>query len=374
MLVILAAGALLSAVAMLAVWAAGGGRRPSSYAPLRDMRAPSPVDAAAEAKIRAFCGDCHALPRPESYDRGVWHDRVEEGYKQYGQSGRNDLDPPPMGEVVAYYRARAPERIPLPQPAEVDARFRDLFRREDLRADPLVRTPPAIAGLAWVALGPGEPPVLLASDMMSGRVLAADLNGPARPPRIVAQLDNPCHIEPCDLDGDGALDLLAADLGSFGAHDHDRGRVVWLRGDPSAGEFRPVVIASRLGRVADARPIDADARGGLDVIVAEFGWQRGLPTHFAVRPPADRAERAVLLAPDIVPSFSAAQFVARGAELDEAGARHEGLLALVELENGGAEPTYVAGSANFYVVTRYNWSSYYAMAVIALGEAVRQQL
>ena len=29
--------------------------------------------------------------------------------------------------------------------------------------------------------------------------------------------------------------------------------------------------------------------------------------------------------------------------------------------------------ANFYAITRYNWSSYYAMAVIELGEAVRRQ-
>ena len=32
---------------------------------------------------------------------------------------------------------------------------------------------------------------------------------------------------------------------------------------------------------------------------------------------------------------------------------------------------YVAGTTNFYALTRYNWSSYYAMAVLALGEAIR---
>ena len=59
--------------------------------------------------------------------------------------------------------------------------------------------------------------------------------------------------------------------------------------------------------------------------------------------------------------------------LDEAGRAWDGKLALVELQNGDAAPSYVAGTANFYAITRYNWSSYYAMAVIELGEAVRRQ-
>ena len=63
----------------------------------------------------------------------------------------------------------------------------------------------------------------------------------------------------------------------------------------------------------------------------------------------------------------------RGAVLDEPGHAWDGKLALVELSNGDAAPSYVAGTGNFYAITRYNWSSYYAMAVIELGEAVRRQ-
>ena len=115
----------------------------------------------------------------------------------------------------------------------------------------------------------------------------------------------------------------------------------------------------------------ADAVGSVANYLASFGWQRDLPTHYEVAVPVDSSDRAVLLGPDIVPSFSAEQFALRGAVLSEAGRAHSGPLALVELQNGDAAPSYVAGTQNFYVVTRYNWSSYYALAVIELAQAVR---
>ena len=78
-------------------------------------------------------------------------------------------------------------------------------------------------------------------------------------------------------------------------------------------------------------------------------------------------DRALLLVPDIAASFAAAEFAERGAWLDEAGRAWDGKLALIELANGDAAPVYFAGTGNFYAITRYNWSSYYAMAVIELG-------
>jgi membrane-bound lytic murein transglycosylase B len=117
-----------------------------------------------------------------------------------------------------------------------------------------------------------------------------------------------------------------------------------------------------------------DAIGSVARYLHYFGWQRGLPTHFDVSPPDDAVHRVTLLGPDILPLFSADEFTERGARLPAQARGFDGPLALVELQNAGATPSYVAGTRNFWVVTRYNWSSYYAMAVIELGAAVARRL
>ena len=114
---------------------------------------------------------------------------------------------------------------------------------------------------------------------------------------------------------------------------------------------------------------EPDAIGSVANYFKGYGWQSGLPTHYPVQL-SPEADLDTLLAPDILPSFSPERFQALGGELDAAGRAHTGPLALIELQNGGDEPSYVAGTQNFYVITRYNWSSYYAMAVIELGQAV----
>ena len=116
----------------------------------------------------------------------------------------------------------------------------------------------------------------------------------------------------------------------------------------------------------------ADVIGSVANYLAEFGWRRGLAVRFDVKPPTDTSDRAALLAPDIVPTFSASEMIARGATLPPEALAADRALALVELQNGNAAPSYVAGTSNFYAITRYNWSSYYAMAVVELGEAVRR--
>ena len=139
--------------------------------------------------------------------------------------------------------------------------------------------------------------------------------------------------------------------------------------------LRHAVDFDRDGHINLERSVP-DAIGSVANFLKAHGWQAGQPTHFSVVPPTDGEARSVLLAPDILPSFSAREMADKGAQLADSALLHEGPLALVELQNGTQAPSYVAGTQNFYVITRYNWSSYYALAVIELGRAVdelRQQ-
>jgi membrane-bound lytic murein transglycosylase B len=123
----------------------------------------------------------------------------------------------------------------------------------------------------------------------------------------------------------------------------------------------------------------ADVIGSVANYFKAFKWQPGLPTHYPVTFDTTKLDMDALMAPDILPTFSVTSFMAKGANLNAVGAAHTGPLALIELQNGdpsiaGNTPSYVAGTENFYAITRYNWSSYYAMSVIDLGREVALQM
>ena len=116
-----------------------------------------------------------------------------------------------------------------------------------------------------------------------------------------------------------------------------------------------------------------DAIGSVAHYFQAYGWQSGMPSHFEVKVNATEADLAALLAPDIIPTWSLAHLQDKQVEVLEAQA-YDKPLALVQLFNADDPPSYVAGTDNFFVITRYNRSSYYAMAVIELGEAIEKAL
>lgn len=78
---------------------------------------PRPLEKESVAAIQRFCGDCHAVPRPESFPRGVWPKEVRQGYDLYLASGRSDLVRPVERDTLRFFMATAPERLTIPRAA-----------------------------------------------------------------------------------------------------------------------------------------------------------------------------------------------------------------------------------------------------------------
>jgi membrane-bound lytic murein transglycosylase B len=115
----------------------------------------------------------------------------------------------------------------------------------------------------------------------------------------------------------------------------------------------------------------ADAIGSVARFLEGHGWQPGAPTHFPVRI-EDEARARPAVDAGIPPSLTSLQLAAMGvtspAEIP-AGEK----LALVDLPNGDDTTLHVLGTNNFYVITRYNRSYFYAMAVIDFAATLREQ-
>lgn len=114
-----------------------------------------------------------------------------------------------------------------------------------------------------------------------------------------------------------------------------------------------------------------DAIGSVANYLHVHGWQPGAPIAEAARidPGADAA---ALVAAGIEPALEPATLSAAGV-LTSSGKAAAATATLVDLETPGTETEYWLGYRNFYVITRYNRSSFYAMSVFELAEALRMR-
>ena len=230
---------------------------------------PEPV--ALQTEIRAFCGGCHAFPQPDSFPRQAWYDEVRRGYDFYFDSRRQDLTPPVQTAVVEYYRNLAPEKLTIQVPDSEPSPIR--FRTQPLSVGTSGGpAAPCISFVDVVQTGQDGASVIL-SDMRNGSVLLKPLTNDTDP-LIGARSANPAAVRTCDLDGNGRLDLLVCDLGSFLPGDHDRGKLLWTPDGLVESGREPVTLLQGVGRIADVRIADFNGDGREDLVVAEFGWHR----------------------------------------------------------------------------------------------------
>jgi len=128
------------------------------------------------------------------------------------------------------------------------------------------------------------------------------------------------------------------------------------------------------GRI-DLRNSPVDAIGSIANFLIVHGWRRGEPTVFPATVSASITDTTVNGWQTYIGQGLSAKF-----KLDEL--KNSGVLpgieppvdmtfGLVDLQNGLDPTEYWLGATNFFAITRYNRSFFYAMSVIELGRAVR---
>ena len=229
---------------------------------------------------RTVCASCHLFPAPDVLPRSAWRASLHKmailqaggEMPTWGQAARPTPLSAEMQGILRYYEAEAPLALRSPEPWPSPDTAGPSFARHVLTFPDAISPEPAVANVRFLDFDGDSRLEVVVCDMRHGVVLLGRPYEPKKPLLQLAQIPNPAHATPVDLDGDGVKDLLVADLGGFLPGDHDRGQVVWLRGLETGG-FSTFAMGG-FPRVADAEAADFDGDGKLDIIVAGFGWRR----------------------------------------------------------------------------------------------------
>jgi len=128
-------------------------------------------------------------------------------------------------------------------------------------------------------------------------------------------------------------------------------------------------------RKIDLRNSPDDAIGSVGNFLVQHGWHRGEPTVFPATVAIPVENNKANNWPSYIGQGLEAKF--KLDELKAAGVQPaveppaDMLFGLVDLQNGTEPTEYWLGAPNFFAITQYNRSYFYAMSVIELSKAVR---
>ncbi|WP_293776025.1 lytic murein transglycosylase B [uncultured Oxalicibacterium sp.] len=115
-----------------------------------------------------------------------------------------------------------------------------------------------------------------------------------------------------------------------------------------------------------------DAIGSVAHFLVEHGWKRGEPVAFPARVDNKRDDWQRFLNQGLEAKYSLTELQAAGIT-PSAGTPRDMPFGLVDLQNGDGPTEYWLGAANFFAITQYNRSFFYAMSVNELSRVLRTE-
>ena len=216
--------------------------------------------------VKQYCGGCHNVPNPALLPKKSWPAVVQiMADLAADRMGQEFISAEYVRDITAFYSGTAPETLPrLPIHDDIDTRLS--FRGFELGQKSKM---PLIININSVELyGKGDE-FLICDGGRNEVLLLTHAKGDWQE-KVLAKVTLPSHTEVIDFDADGDRDILVAALGLFPPTEMLAGKVLLLR-QSSNGTFEKEVLLENVGRVADARAVDLDADGDLDIAVAIFG-------------------------------------------------------------------------------------------------------
>jgi hypothetical protein len=216
--------------------------------------------------VNQYCGSCHAVPSPSVLPKKSWPGVIRNMVAlMQDRTGRAQLSEAQMQAIIALYYGSSPEELPkLPylEPAAAGS-----FVAKDIGAR---STLPFVTHLNAMKPAGRADAGFLVCDGEAQRTLLLTRSGGRWSEQPLAEVTVPVHTDVVDIDRDGDLDVLVADLGLFPPLESLVGKLFLLR-QVAAGKFEKELLLEGVGRLSDARALDLDADGDLDIAVAAFG-------------------------------------------------------------------------------------------------------
>ncbi len=217
-------------------------------------------------KVNQYCGACHKVPPADVMPKAFWPRAVEAMANLAEQRmGQKFIPEDAQKDITAYYYGTSPEQLPvLPiYPAEPNPLFSPRIIAE--------RSPtPLVVNVNAVKLSGDDQVQFLLCDAEKNQVSLMSLRDKVWQETVIANVNVPSHTEVLDYDGDGDQDIIIAALGLIPPSDALAGKVLLLRQDKD-GKYHEEVLLDGVGRITDARPVDLDNDGDIDLAVAVFG-------------------------------------------------------------------------------------------------------
>ena len=217
--------------------------------------------------VNQHCGACHKVPSPALLPKRDWPYVIKIMEKfSHEKFGPDHLSPDVVTDITAYYYGSSPTELPK-LPYNTPYKKDPIFNLTDIGTKSKI---PFVGHISRVKIFQNNAFEFLISDAEKKQVTLVTKLKDDWTEQKIADVQIPIFTQAVDYDADGDIDVIVTDLGEFPPSQKMVGKVFLLRQSKN-GQFEKEVLVENIPRAIEARALDIDADGDLDLAVAAFG-------------------------------------------------------------------------------------------------------